>query len=145
MLFCSFSYAVGKAAVLGTTSVFKQGGLDQGILASQVPHFNRAKRCGRAAEGCPFLFCLAGYVTGSLFTCTQTPEIMLAFVFLANFFLQVSSDWIISLGMPLKTAFLSWEFEVPQGLEGSQQSLPRQLFKIDLYLTREFFSSLSSW
>lgn len=32
ILFCSFSYVVGNAAVLGTTSVFKQGGLDQGIL-----------------------------------------------------------------------------------------------------------------
>lgn len=81
----------------------------------------------------------------NLFTCTQTPEVMLAFVFLANFFLQISSDWIISLGLLLKTVFLSWELEVPQGPEGSQQSLPRELFKIDFYLTREFFSSLISW
>lgn len=71
MLFSSFSYAVGNAAVLGTTSVLKQGGLDQGVapaerLASQVPHFNRAKRGGGAPEGSPFLFCLAGYVTDNL-------------------------------------------------------------------------------
>lgn len=81
----------------------------------------------------------------NLLTCTQTPEVMLAFVFLANFFLQISSDWIISLRLLLKTVFLSWELEVPQGPEGSQQSLPRELFKIDFYLTREFFSSLISW
>lgn len=84
-------------------------------------------------------------MTDNLLTCTQTPEVMLAFAFLANFFLQISSDWIISLGMPLKAAFLLWELELPQGLEGSQQSLPRELFKIDFHLKRVFFSSLISW
>lgn len=48
MPFCSLSYAVGNAAVLGTTSAFRQGGLDQSVtpaerLASQVPPFNRQK------------------------------------------------------------------------------------------------------
>lgn len=114
-------------------------------LGCSVTPRQKAKSCGGAPESSPFMFFLAGYMTDNLLNCTQTPEVMLAFVFLANFFLQISSDWIISAGMSLKTAFLSWELEVPQRPEGSQQSLPRELFKTDFYLTRELFLSLIPW
>lgn len=150
VLFCSLSYAVGNAAVLGTTSAFRLGGLAQDIapserLASEVPHFNRTKRCGTAPEGSPFLFCLAGYVTDKLIYLHSDSRSHAGLCILSKL---LSSDfrWLdYQFRSAFKNGIFSWELELPQGPEGSQHSLPRELFKIDFYLTRELFSSSISW
>jgi len=93
MLFSSCSNILANTSCADDNLCIQTRSLVKGIApaASKFPHFSRARR---APERSLFLFCLAGYVNDNLFTCTQTQEVMLAFIFLANFCQSsVSSDF----------------------------------------------------